>query len=241
MVRWAESMSYSSLMKLAFSGEGSLFNLGGAGTDISAGNVLPALSGLNTHWQNLRIVTSNQDNISEAAVGMRSLYSFGDEQGKDTYQNLLSGTDRLIVDELLGAEGKTVARDDGRDIYIASLGSSDDRYSQLHVGILLQHEAHRDGVVTSDNGLETERAVLAHTAMALRVAGDVEKKYGLKGRAMVEMLYGTGLRVGELCRLEVRDVDVKERLVFVRSGKGGKDRVVPCLCDYHGGVYPGQP
>ena len=55
----------------------------------------------------------------------------------------------------------------------------------------------------------------------------VEKRYGLKGRAMVEMLYGTGLRVGELCRLEVRDVDVKERLVFVRSGKGRKDRVVP--------------
>jgi len=55
----------------------------------------------------------------------------------------------------------------------------------------------------------------------------VEKKYGLKGRTMIEMLYGTGLRVGELCRLEVRDVDVKERLVFVRSGKGGKDRVVP--------------
>jgi len=38
-----------------------------------------------------------------------------------------------------------------------------------------QHEAHRDGVVTSDNDLETRRAVLAHTEMALRVAGD----YGL--------------------------------------------------------------
>ena len=41
------------------------------------------------------------------------------------------------------------------------------------------------------------------------------------------MLYGTDWRVGELCRLEVRDVDVKERPVFVSNGKGRKDRVVP--------------
>ncbi|MBA7550889.1 hypothetical protein ES705_43418 [subsurface metagenome] len=39
----------------------------------------------------------------------------------------------------------------------------------------MQHEAHRDGVVTSDNALETRRAVAAHTAMAMKVARD----YGL--------------------------------------------------------------
>ena len=31
----------------------------------------------------------------------------------------------------------------------------------------------------------------------------------------------------ELCRFESRDIDVKERLVFERSGKRGKDRVMP--------------
>lgn len=37
--------------------------------------------------------------------------------------------------------------------------------------------------------------------------------------------YGSGLRLKELLRLRVKDVDVKQRTVTVRSGKGGKDRV----------------
>ncbi len=44
---------------------------------------------------------------------------------------------------------------------------------------------------------------------------------------MLEVLYATGLRVGELCRLDVADLDLSRRHVHVRLGKGGKDRVVP--------------
>lgn len=58
-------------------------------------------------------------------------------------------------------------------------------------------------------------------ALIDRGAQDVREK------AMIEILYGTGLRAGELCRLEPADVDLHERLVFVRQGKGSKDRVVP--------------
>lgn len=46
-------------------------------------------------------------------------------------------------------------------------------------------------------------------------------------RAVLETLYGTGLRASELCRLRLEDVDLQERLVFVRQGKGQKDRLVP--------------
>ena len=38
--------------------------------------------------------------------------------------------------------------------------------------ILLGHEAHRDGVVTGDNALETRKAVFGHTEMAIRMAND---------------------------------------------------------------------
>jgi site-specific recombinase XerD len=49
----------------------------------------------------------------------------------------------------------------------------------------------------------------------------------LRNRAVLELLYGTGLRRTELARLEVNDVDLQAELVMVRQGKGRKDRVVP--------------
>jgi integrase/recombinase XerC len=49
---------------------------------------------------------------------------------------------------------------------------------------------------------------------------------GLRDRALVELLYGTGMRVGEAAALDVRDVDPRLREVRV-MGKGGVERVVP--------------
>ena len=48
----------------------------------------------------------------------------------------------------------------------------------------------------------------------------------LRDRAMIELLYGSGLRASEACGLEIADVDADEGIVRV-TGKGGKDRVVP--------------
>jgi integrase/recombinase XerC len=44
--------------------------------------------------------------------------------------------------------------------------------------------------------------------------------------AMSELLYATGMRVGELCGIDVGDVDLDERLVRV-TGKGDKQRMIP--------------
>jgi site-specific recombinase XerD len=50
---------------------------------------------------------------------------------------------------------------------------------------------------------------------------------GKRDRAILELMYGTGLRASELCGLSLGDVDVSRRQVLVRKGKGGKDRLVP--------------
>ena len=54
-----------------------------------------------------------------------------------------------------------------------------------------------------------------------------EEKLGLRDRAILETLYGSGLRISELVGLDVDDVDLDEGSVLVRSGKGGKGRRVP--------------
>ncbi|MFH1998544.1 MAG: integron integrase [Planctomycetota bacterium] len=43
-------------------------------------------------------------------------------------------------------------------------------------------------------------------------------------RLMVNLLYGSGLRLTELLKLRVKDIDFDAELIYVRSGKGDKDR-----------------
>ena len=50
---------------------------------------------------------------------------------------------------------------------------------------------------------------------------------GLRDRAMLETLYSTGMRRSELTNLRAVDVHLAGGTIFVRLGKGGKDRVVP--------------
>lgn len=57
-------------------------------------------------------------------------------------------------------------------------------------------------------------------------APDVATAAGKRDRALLEMLYGSGLRVSELCRLDVGDIDYSLGFVQV-TGKGNKQRIVP--------------
>ncbi|MCH8286550.1 site-specific tyrosine recombinase XerD [candidate division KSB1 bacterium] len=56
---------------------------------------------------------------------------------------------------------------------------------------------------------------------------DLNDKLGIRDRAMLEFLYGTGVRVSELINIKIRDLSGDEKLVRV-IGKGGKERLIPC-------------
>lgn len=47
-----------------------------------------------------------------------------------------------------------------------------------------------------------------------------------KHKAVLALLYSSGLRIGELINLELNDIDVDRKQIFIRSGKGRKDRYV---------------
>jgi integrase/recombinase XerD len=50
---------------------------------------------------------------------------------------------------------------------------------------------------------------------------------GVRDRAMLETLYGSGLRISELVGIDVDDLDLDEGSVLIRAAKGGKGRRVP--------------
>jgi integrase/recombinase XerD len=56
---------------------------------------------------------------------------------------------------------------------------------------------------------------------------DVATVIGLRDRALLEMLYATGIRHGEAHRLDLFDLDARARRLTIREGKGRRDRVVP--------------
>src|SRR5262249_48140200 len=58
-----------------------------------------------------------------------------------------------------------------------------------------------------------------------RLLDAVQGRDGLY-RLMVSLIYGTGIRRKECCRIRVQDLDLDRHQLTVRHGKGGKDRVV---------------
>jgi len=72
------------------------------------------------------------------------------------------------------------------------------------------------------------RGILSETqARQLVAAPSPDSLIGKRDRAILELLYGTGIRLGEAARADVSDLDLREGVLLVRSGKGRKDRVVP--------------
>ncbi|HXX66672.1 MAG TPA: tyrosine recombinase XerC [Polyangiaceae bacterium] len=68
--------------------------------------------------------------------------------------------------------------------------------------------------------------VSAEAAKQIVEASTGDTPLQLRNRALLEVLYGSGLRASEVCALEVHDLDLPSAVVRV-SGKGRKERVVP--------------
>jgi len=56
---------------------------------------------------------------------------------------------------------------------------------------------------------------------------DIADPLGIRDRAILELFYTTGMRRGELVKLELCDLNRDQCTVVIRQGKGNKDRVVP--------------
>ena len=75
-------------------------------------------------------------------------------------------------------------------------------------------------------GLSLPKALSERDVEALLAAPDDSLPLGLRDRAMLELLYASGLRVSEIVSLPRDGVDCEARILRV-TGKGGKERLVP--------------
>lgn len=64
-------------------------------------------------------------------------------------------------------------------------------------------------------------------AKRLMETPDTKTFLGLRDRAILEVLYGTGLRNAELCHLTLEEIDLARKEIRLKRGKGGKGRVLP--------------
>ncbi len=143
--------------------------------------------------------------------------------------------------EYLNQIGKDVAitsREDVRDflasLYARGLAARSVARHLVSVRSLFQFLI-ESGNLGADPTAEVESPQLGYSLPKYLTAEDVEallrqpdpaKPEGLRDKAMLEVLYATGLRVSELVNLEGQDFDVNLGIVRCR-GKGNKERLVP--------------
>lgn len=91
--------------------------------------------------------------------------------------------------------------------------------------IVLQNPAR---ILTLPKATSLPRGILTIAqARRLMAAPYPGSPVGLRDRAILELFYGAGLRLGEAVRTDVTDLDLRSGLLLVRNGKGRKDRIVP--------------
>ena len=97
------------------------------------------------------------------------------------------------------------------------------RFATAHLGF---GSDPTDDLSNPKTGFALPKTLTEKEVEALLEAPDVGRPLGVRDRAMLELLYASGLRVSELVSLPRDRVDLEAGIVRV-SGKGGRERLVP--------------
>lgn len=158
--------------------------------------------------------------------------------------------DRYVA--VLTVRGRDTVGDVDEDDVLAFLGGlreGDEEHPPLSAGSAaravvavrgLHRFALREGLAAADPAREVKpptpprrlpKAIsLAEVERLLAVAGPSDTARGLRDQALLELLYGSGVRISEAVGLDIDDLDQRDGVARV-SGKGGKSRIVP-IGDY---------
>ena len=156
------------MLEFSFGKDGVSSKIGMGGTNISIQNLVGAFGGATHLHVNRQINNTEYDKTTQNAL--KSQYGFGDEQAKAQLDDIINGDTVLKFD----AEGSEVAQsitENGQKIIHINSTLND---GFIDLGLTLQHEAHRDGIVGDEQSqqIETTKSVLGHTVMAKKMQND---------------------------------------------------------------------
>jgi integrase/recombinase XerD len=175
--------------------------------------------------ESLRLRQSSADTVTSYRAGLKLLFAFFADQGVTS----LSEVNRELLEEYRGhlyarrtAQGKRLAPATQK----ARLGAAKAFFRYLV----------QEGYLAFDPSTSLELPLLRPELPAVLSEGqvvrlletpDVATLQGVRDRAVLEVLYSTALRNGELCDLHCQHLDPEGLTLLVACGKGGKPRLVP--------------
>jgi integrase/recombinase XerD len=182
-----------------------------------------------------RVVTGYLDHLTvERGLAANTISSYRRDLRR--YTEFLDGA---------GIRGLAEVAESDVAAFLAALREGDDEHPPLSAtsaarAVVAVRGLHRfallDGLVTDDVAHEVRpptparrlpKAIPVESVVALiEAAGAVDPPRGLRDRALLELLYGTGARISEAVGLAVDDLDKGQAAVRL-AGKGGKHRIVP--------------
>ena len=112
--------------------------------------------------------------------------------------------------------------------YILAQQLSASYQNQVVNAIKLFYQVERDMKLEIEKVHRPKRAKKLPNVLSMAEVKElVEAPTNLKHRAMLSLIYSGGLRCGELLKLKPVHIDSERSLIFIASGKGKKDRIVP--------------
>lgn len=172
------------------------------------------------------IVFSNMQEVLQGMVDKFSSWMEGERKSPNTVRQY-----RFLVSSFLSSVNKKpseITRDDIERF--KSHIAVDRKYSKATQYLFMKAIAHfyRFCMINPpDNLTAPKRSAKLPVYLSEREAGillgscaDITRK------SILHMLASTGIRVSELCSLDVQDVDLVDGIVKIRAGKGDKDRIV---------------
>ena len=173
---------------------------------------------LRRYHQYLQLERSYTPNTLDAYLGdLQKLFNYFSDEGIDFRHVTLEELDRFAGSlHDLGIAPRSVAR-------ILSGVRSFYRF------LVMEREIDDDPtelLASPQIGRHLPEVLSVEEIDAIQAAIDLSKPQGVRDRAIIEMLYSCGLRISELCQLQMSQLFLEEGYIRVH-GKGRKERLVP--------------